>query len=209
MSPRVSLKWLLFVGIAVIASFLVIILFLVPNLSAQGSDAKSVSAVSSQTSQDVVLPGPISPGLPVRLKIPRIKVDAAIEHVGLTSGGAVEIPKSLANVAWFKLGPRPGNDGNAVINGHYGWWKNGTLGVFNNLAKLKKGDKLYIEDDRGALITFIVRELKTYGPNETATAVFVPNDDKAHLNLVTCTGVWNKISKSYPNRLVIFADKEM
>jgi hypothetical protein len=53
-----------------------------------------------------------------------------------------------------------------------------------------------------------VREIKKYDPNANASDVFISGDGKAHLNLITCVGFWNKVSKSYPKRLVIFADKE-
>jgi hypothetical protein len=53
-----------------------------------------------------------------------------------------------------------------------------------------------------------VRELRTYGPDEYASAVFRSSDGKAHLNLITCEGTWNSAQKSFSNRLVVFADKE-
>ena len=84
--------------------------------------------------------------MPISLKIPKINVNTTIEQVGLTLAGAVDVPKSPPNAAWFDLGPRPGEIGNAVIVGHYGAWKNGQKSVFNNLNKLKKGDKLTNED---------------------------------------------------------------
>jgi len=34
------------------------------------------------------------------------------------------------------------------------------------------------------------------------------SDAKAHLNLITCEGVWDKVSKSYSKRLVVFTDRE-
>lgn len=148
-----------------------------------------------------------SSGLPVRFKIPSISVDASVEHVGLTSDGAMDVPKERANVAWFNLGPRPGENGSAVIAGHYGW-KNGEASVFDNLYKLRKGDKVYIENDKGEIISFVVRESRRYDPEADATEVFGSSDGKAHLNLVTCEGVWNKVSGSYSKRLVVFTDKE-
>lgn len=145
---------------------------------------------------------------PVRLKIPKINVNSSLEYLGLTEDGAVDAPKGPSNAAWFNLGVRPGEIGSAVIVGHFGW-KNGIPAVFDNLHKLKKGDKLHIEDDKGKIITFIVRELRTYTDNQIAPEVFGSTDDKAHLNLITCQGVWNKTKKSYSNRLVVFTDKEI
>lgn len=146
-------------------------------------------------------------GLPTRLKIPSIDVDAFVEYVGLTTDGSMDVPKERANVAWYNLGPRPGENGSAVIAGHYGW-KDGKISAFDNLYKLRKGDKLYIEDDSGAVTTFVVREIRSYDPKADASDIFGSSDGKAHLNLITCEGVWNKIIKSYSERLVVFTDKE-
>lgn len=157
--------------------------------------------------QNIISLEQISLGLPVRLKIPRINVDVAVEYVGVTPEGAMGVPKGPAEVAWYKLGPRPGETGSAVIAGHSGW-KNNKPAVFDNLNKLQKGDKIYIEDKKGVVVTFVVREKRLYDPNADATDVFTSSDGKAHLNLVTCEGVWDKVSKSYSKRLVVFTDKE-
>ena len=148
-----------------------------------------------------------APGLPIRLVIPKIKVDAAFDYVGLTTDGAVGVPKGPTNAAWFDLGPRPGQIGTAVIDGHFGW-KDNIPAVFDNLDKLQKGDVIYVKDATGTTLTFVVSMLKTYGENQDASAVFGAGDGKAHLNLITCEGIWNKVQKSYSDRLVVFANKQ-
>lgn len=145
----------------------------------------------------------VSLGSPVRLSIPAINVNAEIEHVDVNTVGEMEVPNNTVDVGWFKLGPRPGDKGSAVISGHLDG-KNGEAGVFINLYKLKKGDKVYIKDDKEKITTFIVRESRTYNPGY-AEEVFSSNDS-AHLNLVTCDGVWDGVRKSYSKRLVVFAD---
>lgn len=161
--------------------------------------------ISEQNKVDPT-PAKVDYGLPVRLKIPKINVDSAIEYVGINSDGAMDVPKNPEDVAWFQLGSRPGEKGSAVMAGHYGTWKNGAASVFDNLHKLSKGDKIYVEDDKGVTISFEVRKSKRYDPNAEAKEVFTSDDDKSHLNLVTCEGVWDDVSKSYPVRLVIFTD---
>lgn len=202
------LKWPLVIGsILGIAGLSIIIFFL--GLPGQGSRAQqdlvasaSVGSIQDSASQ------PVSTGLPVRLKIPSIYVNAAIEQVGLTPGGAMDVPKSAANVGWYNQGPRPGKTGSAVIDGHYGWWKNNTPTVFNNLNKLHPGDKIYIEDDTGVTTTFVVTGSRNYDPTADASDVFSSGDGNAHLNLITCEGVWDNNQKSYANRLIVFTDKE-
>lgn len=140
---------------------------------------------------------------PVRLKIPRINVDTLIEYVGITSEGVMDVPKNIINVGWFELGTPPGEIGSAVIDGHFNG-KNGEPGVFADLYQLTVGDKIYIEDDKGVSTAFIVRQSRTYDPGY-AEEVFSLGDS-AHLNLITCDGIWDKAKKSYSKRLVVFAD---
>src|SRR3989344_940943 len=82
------------------------------------------------------IPKAIPEGLPVRLKIPVIAVDTVIEDAFITSDGRMDSPEGIENVAWFALGPHPGEIGSAVIGGHYGI-NNGARAVFYNLDKLK------------------------------------------------------------------------
>ena len=144
--------------------------------------------------------------LPVRLKIPKINVDTFLESVGLTSEGAVGTPEKQEDAAWFNLGPRPGEIGTAIITGHYGYWLNGKGSVFDNLYRLRVGDLLYVEDDDGQIIPFVIRKIQRYDATANAAEALVSSDGKPHLNLITCEGTWNKLSKSYSQRLVIFAD---
>ena len=79
--------------------------------------------------------------LPVRLIIPSIGINASIESVGITPTGAMGTPKGPDTVAWYGLGPRPGEMGSAVIDGHSGW-KDNVPAVFDNLYLLRAGDKI-------------------------------------------------------------------
>jgi len=177
------------------------------QLSAEQERKPSESISDLDTAGFIASVGAERPGLPVRLKIPRIGIDAPIIYVGLTAQGAMDIPKGPAEVAWFDLGPRPGENGNAVIAGHFGW-KDNIPAVFDALGTLREGDTVSVERDDGTMAIFIVRALRTYGENENASDVFITSDGRAHLNLVTCSGIWNKAQKSYSTRLVVFADAE-
>ena len=195
-------RHLLIGSIVGVAFYSMVIFSLTFDLLAQDSFAQSISPF-----EPFAIPEQASAGLPIRLKIPKIKVNAAIERVGLNSKGEMGIPKLPRNAAWYNLGSRPGEIGSAAIAGHVSWY-NGAASVFANLNKLKIGDKIIVQDDKGANITFIVRKIRIYGPKEDASEVFVSNDGRSHLNLITCFGVWDKKAKQYSKRLVVFADRE-
>lgn len=142
--------------------------------------------------------------LPLRILIPSIHVDAAIQQVGLTPQGAMEVPSDATDTGWYKLGSIPGEHGSAVIAGHYDG-ENGTKGVFENLHLLKRGDKIYIKVSSRKTKSFIVRESRMYDPKADASAVFNQSDG-SYLNLITCDGQWDDFQKSYSKRLVVFTE---
>ena len=144
-------------------------------------------------------------GIPTRLRIPKINVDTVVESVGLTLDDAMDVPKNYKHTAWYNGGPRPGQIGSAVINGHYSW-VNGVPTVFADLHLLRYGDTIQVEDQKGIITTFVVKSLQTFKENSDAATVFSSNDGKAHLNIITCQWLWNNTTKRYPYRLVVFAD---
>lgn len=212
MRLKMLLKWLRLNYIIILfALFSGLVFFFIFGLSSSGFYLKPGVITDRQTNGNVnteKLENQERSGFPVWIKIPKINVDTSVESVGLTPQGAVDVPKKPDNAAWYNLGPYPGENGNAVIVGHYGIWKNGSGSAFDNIYKLIKGDIVYVKDEKGVTTTFVVRELRKYKPNDIAEDVFIANDDKAHLNLITCEGFWDKISKSYSSRLVVFADKK-
>jgi len=158
----------------------------------------SIKPITSTTQTNI--------NFPVRLKIPSIGINASIEYVGMTPDGVMGVPKNPKNVAWFNLGTLPGSIGSAVIAGHLDD-KNGRSAVFKDLDKLNQGDKLFIEGKQGKIFTFIVREKRIYASDAYVPEVFSSNNG-VHLNLITCVGSWDKLKRSYTQRLVVFSDIE-
>lgn len=142
------------------------------------------------------------------MKIEKINLDTQIENVGITTSGAMDVPKDIRDVAWYGLGTHPGDIGSAVIAGHYGW-RNSKESAFDKLYTLHKGDKVTIENEKGIVISFVIVDIKLFDSKANTKEVFYSNDGKSHLNLITCNGTWNKLDKNYSKRLVVFTDKEL
>ena len=139
---------------------------------------------------------------PLRLKIPTIKLDAAVESVAKTATGQMDVPKDVKNVAWYNLGPRPGEPGNAVISGHYDDPKGPT--VFYTLGKLKVGDPVIVTNGDGVDLTFAVIGKESYPVDQAPLNRIFGFDLERDLNLITCSGRWNPKVHSYNQRLVIY-----
>jgi len=143
-------------------------------------------------------------GLPETITIPSIGVSATVAFAGLKADGTMDIKKNPDETAWYQFGTRPGDEGSAVIAGHSGW--TGLHGsVFNNIYKLRKGDKISVLDRKGNMKTFVVTDSKQYNPTANASSIFQSSDGKSHLNLITCDGVWVNATDSDSSRLVVFS----
>lgn len=141
--------------------------------------------------------------VPARLRIPSIGVDASVEKVGQTPQGAMDVPKNIWDVAWYDLGIKPGNPGNAVIDGHLDGY-NIPAAVFYNLRSLKLGDKIYVSDASGKELVFAVTQLQVYPYNAAPLDQIFGRSDKPHLNLITCNGTWDYQSQNYNQRLIVY-----
>ncbi|NVN96692.1 class F sortase [Candidatus Nomurabacteria bacterium] len=170
-------------------------------------DGSSILAPSIVEAKTIKTKDRVILNLPVKLKIPSLKISSTIDPMGLTKDGAMDSPVGPSNTGWYKLGTIPGSVGSAVIDGHSGF-KGGVAAVFDNLYKIKVGGRISVLDSNGTTTNFIVRKISRYDPNADATKVFTSTDGKAHLNLITCTGAWNSVLKSHNSRLVVFTDKE-
>lgn len=142
---------------------------------------------------------------PTILEIPILKIGTNIESVGITESLAMDVPRDPSNVGWFNGGVNPGDIGSAVIDGHSGL-KDDKPAIFDNLYKIKKGDFVYITNNKGIKLIFKVSEIKRYKPNSNSEEIFISKDGKSHLNLITCIGYWDDINKTHSDRLIVFTD---
>ncbi|MBX0359128.1 class F sortase [Halobacillus sp. Nhm2S1] len=139
---------------------------------------------------------------PDRIQIPSINVDASIKALGYTPEGGMAVPKNLIDVGWFEPGTMPGNQGNAVIAGHVDG--NSGPAVFYDLKDLQPGDEIYVYGDNMKL-TFEISRMESY-PYEDAPIreIFGPTNSHS-LNLITCTGAYDKEASTYSERLAVFS----
>jgi sortase (surface protein transpeptidase) len=144
-----------------------------------------------------------SPQLPALLLIPKIHVRAEIESVGTDSQGRMDVPSVPEHVAWYNKGVLPGEAGNAVIDGHVDSYTGPA--VFFELRKLSAGDDITVSYGDGREQHFTVTRVASYPYNNfPLQEVFGPSDKK-QLNLITCSGTFDRAAKNYSNRLVVYA----
>jgi LPXTG-site transpeptidase (sortase) family protein len=185
-------------GAAVAAGFYGVISAGVAPTSQQPMQAK----VGSSDLNVAIPPPPAADPTPVRLVIPAIGVDAKVEARGLDSDRNLATANDFRDVAWYNLGPRPGEPGNAILNGHVNWWTGDA--VFTHLSRVRAGDTIEVERADHVVLTFRVTSSRTVDANARIASLFAPGSAST-MTLITCSGVWNPLTNSDTRRLLVDA----
>jgi sortase (surface protein transpeptidase) len=134
-----------------------------------------------------------------RLVIPRISLDSLIKEVGLNKKGEMDVPPgSTMDVGWYKHGTQPGEMGSAVLDAH-------VYAAFSRLHELKTGDSIYVVQENGEHLHFIVFDTTTYALEDAPREMIFNRDDGRYLNLITCAGTFLPERGTYDKRLVVSA----
>lgn len=152
-------------------------------------------------------PAPLKTGLiPVKLAIPSLELhNVIVEHVGLDAQKRMDVPADPLNVAWYEPGTTPGESGNAVIAGHFDL-SNGAPGVFANIGELEAGDTIEVFDETGKKLTFGVVDKQVFSDADFPISLVFGKHDTQRLNLITCSGEFDTVTKNYSHRLVVFTE---
>jgi LPXTG-site transpeptidase (sortase) family protein len=141
-------------------------------------------------------------GMPVRLRIDALGIDAPIVPVGVNEKGEMDVPGSADSAGWYQKGPLPGQNGSAVIAGHVDTWI-GTPALFSRLHELSVGDVIEVTDTAGRVTLFAVKRSRTYPLEQAPEEIVFSDANIPQLNLVTCAG--HKTWSGYTDRLVVYA----
>lgn len=167
-----------------------------PASTAQAGSAATAESVA--TARAIVAPV----AAPTRLAIPSIGVDAAVEAVGLDPEGHIGGPSRSDRVAWYRLGPAPGDPGNAVIDGHLDWTDGPA--VFWRLERLHQGDEVVVVRADSSHAKFLVDSTSLAGYDASIDYLFTRSGPPS-LTLITCAGSWDRQRGTYAQRLLVRA----
>ena len=148
-------------------------------------------------------PGPDpAAGLPTRLLVPRLGVDAPVVRIGVTDGVLLP-PDDPQTLGWWEQGAEPGAvQGGALITGH-------TVhtggGAFDDLETLRKGDVVSVRTTGGA-IEYAVSGVTIYRKGRLArdAETVFSQSGPGRLVLITCED-WN--GSGYDSNAIVFAER--
>jgi sortase (surface protein transpeptidase) len=147
----------------------------------------------------------VQPASPYRLVIPSIGVDTGVETVGVLHDGNLGTPSlnPWDDVGWYSAGPRPGEVGSAVIDGHLDR-PGGSPAVFWDLRDLHVGDSVTIMDTANGTVRFRVTRIALYNPQQAPIHQIFGDKSGSYLNLITCAGDWIANQHQTSLRLVVY-----
>ena len=161
------------------------------------TDAGTIPAAATRSAST-------TPLIPVRLEIPSIGVNAHVEQVGNKADGSMGTPSTFGDVAWYAAGSAPGQPGNAVIDGHVDNALT-TAGVFMHLSQIALGDTITVVNASGTPMNFTVTNVEEIPADSAPAASIFTTTGPSQLVLITCDGTWVPNTKSFDQRLVVFA----
>lgn len=145
---------------------------------------------------------------PVGVTISAIGVDARVIPLGVTEQGMIEVPplRQAHLAGWYRLGPAPGEVGNAVLVGHVDSRETGP-GVFFRLGALRPGDRVEVTRSDGSVVEFVVDGVKSYPKTDFPTELVYGPAEVPGLRLITCGGDFDERTRSYPDNVIVFATR--
>jgi sortase (surface protein transpeptidase) len=151
---------------------------------------------------DQLRPSASSPPGPATISIPSIGVKASIVPVGLQADGAMQVPDP-GQVGWYKLGPRPGAPGPAVLIGHVDS-RTGPA-VFYRLRQLRPGDEILVGERGGGTRRFLVGRLERHPKTALPVNRIWTTATRPLLRLITCGGSFDHATGHYRDNLIVYA----
>ncbi len=140
------------------------------------------------------------------MRIPRLGIDARPVPLTLGDDGSLADPERPADIGWWREGPLPGAQGNAVFVGHLDS-KTGPA-VFYDLKSLKPGDLVFVRGSAGSDLSFRVREVEQFPISAFPTDRVYRSGGKPGLVLLTCGGSYDRAAGRYADNVVVFADAD-
>ena len=133
--------------------------------------------------------------------------NARILAMGVKASGELGTPNNIFDVGWYEASGKPGQGGTMLIDGHNGGPH--VHGVFKNLPSLNNGDIITVERGDGVVYNYSVVENKEIPLDEAdaymSTAMKSPEAGKESVTLITCSGEWSSVRKTYLSRQFVRA----
>lgn len=150
---------------------------------------------------------PPNPGQPYRITAPEVSIRGYVQRVAINRDGEIAAPSNIYVAGWFSASAQPGQPGISIIDGHvHGPSK---PGIFNKLSSIGVNAAIQVEDGDGTTRTFRVQRTASVPEDAASAALYqkLPGVSR-QLNLITCSGTYDRDSQNYTERFIAYAALE-
>jgi sortase (surface protein transpeptidase) len=142
------------------------------------------------------------PATPTRVTIAALRVDAAVDAVGVGRGGALRVPEDADRLGWWIGSAMPGaGRGTVVITGHVDTVADGPGALFT-LEKLPMGARIEVRTTDG-VVAYRAVARRSYTKRRLPGDLF-RTDTTSRLVLITCGGAFS--DGAYSHNVVLYAE---
>lgn len=143
------------------------------------------------------------PGVPIRLRIPALGVQAPIVAVRAAADGTLGVPDDAKAVGWWAGGAMPRDAvGSVVLDGHVDTVRSGAGALFH-LADLALGAEVVVSTSTGD-VRYVVVARRVYAKTGLPSQVFA-RQGPPRLVLLTCGGPFDARTHHYRDNVVAYA----
>lgn len=152
---------------------------------------------------------PLPSAVPLRVRVPSLKINAQLIRLGLDGAGAVQVPPMSApeEAGWYTGNPTPGERGPAIIVGHVDTAAG--RAVFYPLGNIQPGADILVDRADHRTARFRVTSVEVVDKDRFPAERVYGTDHRdsttiPELRLITCGGAFD--GHHYADNLVVYAE---
>ncbi|WP_082573511.1 class F sortase [Cellulomonas sp. Root137] len=143
---------------------------------------------------------------PVRLVVPDVGIDMAVDPVGVQEDGEMEIPEDADRAGWYRFGPAPADPAGAtVVAAHVDSVQTG-IGQFARLLDVAVGATITVISADGGVREYRVVGVEKIAKEGAPVDQWFDRSGAPRLVLVTCGGTFRRDIGHYTDNVVVTAE---
>lgn len=174
----------------------------VPSASPSASPRATVPAVPIQGTEPALA---AAEPAPVRVRVPAVGIDVAVDPVGVLDTGAMELPERVSVAGWYRFGPGPASAaGSTILAAHVDSLKYGR-GPFSLLKDAPLGAAVSVTTADGVEHAYAIAISERVAKQEIPLEAVFDRAGAPRLVLITCGGQFDHETGHYLDNILITA----
>jgi hypothetical protein len=143
---------------------------------------------------------------PVRLVVPDVGIDMAVDAVGVKDDGEMQIPEDATRAGWYEFGPAPADAAGATVMAAHVDSRQTGIGPFAKLREVGVGATLTVTTADGSAHEYRVVDVAKVPKAGAPVDQWFDRSGAPRLVLVTCGGTFRRDIGHYTDNVVVTAE---